>query len=186
MKKTIFLLFLLVGFGFSASAQISGGIKGGLNFAKLDYDLDGVDPKSKTGFHVGVFADISLAGIGIMPEAYISFQGSEFDGGGELDLTYIQVPILLKKSFAKVLNIHLGPQFGILTTAEDEDGEDVKEFLKGSDLSLAVGAGLDLPIGLSAGLRYVYGLSDINDSPADVKIQGRTIQLYASYKLFGN
>jgi hypothetical protein len=180
MKKTIFLLFLLVGFGYSASAQISGGIKGGLNFANVDVDGD---PDGRTGYHVGVFASIGAAGIFIQPELLYSAKGAE-----DFDLSYIEIPILLRKNFAKVLNIHLGPQFGILTSAESDFGTgsvDVKDELKGADLSAVFGAGVNLPGGLSAGGRYVLGLSDIDDG-FGTEIKNRTFQIYVGYKLFGN
>lgn len=177
MKKTIFLLFLLVGFGYSVSAQISGGIKGGLNFANLDAETD---PDGKTGYHFGGFLNIGMAGISIQPEVLFSTKGAE-----DIDLSYVEVPILLKKNFAKVVNIHLGPQFGFLTKAET-NGVDTKDFVKGTDFSAVFGAGLDLPMGISGGVRYVLGLSDINDFDGAPEVKNKTFQVYIGYALFGN
>lgn len=179
MKK-ILIIAALVACGNLASAQISGGIKGGVNFANIDVDGD---PDGKTGYHVGVFASFGAAGIFIQPELLYSAKGAE-----DFDLTYIEIPILLRKNFAKVLNIHLGPQFGILTKGEIDTGVgtvDVKDELKGSDLSAVFGAGVNLPGGLSAGGRYILGLSDIDDG-FGTEIKNRTFQLYVGYKLFGN
>ncbi|MEQ8927533.1 MAG: PorT family protein, partial [Fulvivirga sp.] len=103
MKKLL-LLFSFIAISSFGYAQISGGIKGGVNFANVDADGD---PDGKTGYHVGAFLEIGAAGIFIQPEVLYSFKGAE-----DFDLTYIEVPILLKKNFAKVLNVHLGPQFG--------------------------------------------------------------------------
>lgn len=177
MKKITILALFVICTVVGANAQVALGIKGGLNFASLDgKDLD-VD--SKTGYHFGAFAEIGLAGIAIQPELLFSTKG-----GDDFDLTYLEVPVLLKKNFAKVLNVHLGPQFGILTKAEASD-VDVKDFLKSTDLSLAVGAGLNLPVGLIGGVRYVYGLSDINDG-LGTEIKNRTIQVYVGWKFAGN
>lgn len=184
MKKLLFFIVLL-SFTTVGYSQLKGGIKGGLNLSQLD--ADGADASNRTGFHGGLYFEASLAGFGIMPEVLFSSQGSEFDGGGEFNLSYVQVPVLFKKSFAKVLNFHIGPQFGILLNAENEDGTDIKDSLKGSDLSLALGVGADLPAGISGGLRYVYGLSDIaDDAGFGTEINSRTIQIYIGYKLFGN
>ncbi|MEQ8926404.1 MAG: hypothetical protein RLO81_11355, partial [Fulvivirga sp.] len=76
-----------------------------------------------------------------------------------------------------------------LTQAEADFGggsQDIKDELKGMDLSAVVGAGLNLPGGLSAGLRYVLGLSDIADNDALPETKNRTFQIYVGYKLFGN
>lgn len=186
MKKLLFL-FALVCFNTVGYSQISGGIKGGLNFANADIDAALLEnPDNKTGYHAGLFLEIGLAGFHIMPEVLYSFKGAE-----DYDFTYLEVPILFKKSFAKVLNIHLGPQFGFLTSAEFDSellGDlDIKDELKSTDLSAVVGAGVDLPAGISGGIRYVFGLSDVNDNffSSDTEIKNRTLQVYLGYKLFG-
>lgn len=183
MKKTLLLLVAVFAFGFTQAQEIKGGIKGGLNLSSVDTD----GASNRTGFHAGLYLDAGLAGFNIMPEVLFSSKGAEFDGGGEFNLTYVEIPVLFKKGFAKVLNVHLGPQFGLLLSAEDQDGNDLKEGLKGSDLSGVIGAGVDLPGGLSGGVRYVLGLSDINDiDGASESIKNKTIQVYIGYKLFGN
>jgi len=184
MKKSILLIVFAFAAVSFANAQVGFGIKGGLNFANVDVTGD---PDGRTGFHAGVFAEIGLAGIAIQPEVLFSAKGAD-----DFDLSYIEIPILLKKNFAKVLNIHVGPQFGFLTNAEANFGagdEDIQDFLKSSDISGVVGAGVDLPAGIGGGLRYVFGFSDINDTldfgAGAPEIQNRTFQIYVSYK-FGD
>lgn len=178
MKKIVFALSLILIVAFAANAQVSLGIKGGLNFANIDA---AGDPSSKTGYHFGSFAEIGLGGFNLQPEVLFSVKGAE-----DFDLSYLEVPVLFKKDFAKVLNVHIGPQFGFLTSAKaqiNNNEEDVKEFLKSSDLSAVFGAGLNLPMGLVAGGRYVLGLSDINDQflPGE-EIKNKTFQVYVGYK----
>jgi hypothetical protein len=188
MKKILLLTMVFIGAYSFANAQVSGGIKGGLNLANIDTDGS---PDGTTGYHAGVFLNFGFAGISLQPEVLYSVKGAK-----DFDLTYVEVPILLKKNFAKVINIHLGPQFGFLTKAEgiDVDGDgnsvigaDIKDQLKTSDLSLVFGAGVDFPMGLSGGLRYVLGLSDVNDKYFITagKIKNKTFQIYIGYKLFG-
>ena len=186
MKK-ILLFVALVCFCSAGYAQVKGGLKAGLNFANTDIDADGIDPDSRTGYHAGLFLEIGLAGFHIMPEVLYSFKGAD-----DYDFAYLEVPILFKKNFAKVLNIHLGPQFGFLTSAEFDAGVlgdvDIQDELKSTDLSAVIGAGVDLPAGISGGVRYVFGLSDVNDGfiSSDTEIRNRTLQVYVGYKLFGN
>ena len=175
MKKTLLVLSLVAITVLGAQAQKARvGLKGGLNFANLDVESD-LD--SKTGFHFGAYAELGIGGISIMPEFLFSTKGAK-----DVDLSYVEIPVLLKKSFAKVLNVHVGPQFGFLTKAEN-DGADFKETLKGSDISGIFGLGLDIK-GVTAGARYVHGLSNIDDSDSG-KTKNKTFQVYVGYKLFG-
>lgn len=176
MKKTLLVLSLIILTVLGAEAQKARvGLKAGANFANVDA---AGDPESKTGFHFGLYAELGAGGFSIMPELLFSTKGAK-----DFDLTYIEVPVLLKKSFAKVLNFHVGPQFGFLTKAE-ADGVDFKDFMKGTDVSAVFGAGLDLPGGLTAGARYVLGLTAIEDF-GSVSIKNKTFQVYVGYKLFG-
>jgi len=187
MKKISILAVCLFGFIVGTNAQVALGIKGGLNFANVDADDAFGDPDSKTGYHFGAFLEVGLGGIHLQPELLFSVKGTD-----DVDLSYVEVPILLKKNFAKVLNVHFGPQFGFLTSAEgdlDADGsdEDIKDFFKSSDLSAVIGAGVNAPFGLTAGIRYVYGLSDVWDNDLlDTEIKNRTTQIYVGWKFAGN
>jgi len=176
MKKTLLLLSLIILTVFGAEAQKARlGLKAGANFANFD---QAGNPDGKTGFHFGAYAELGAGGFSIMPELLFSTKGAK-----DVDLSYVEIPILLKKSFAKVLNFHVGPQFGFLTKA-DFGGVDGKDFVKGTDVSAVFGVGVDLPGGLTAGGRYVLGLGDIDDT-GSVETKNKTFQIYIGYKLFG-
>ncbi|MEP1095704.1 MAG: porin family protein [Cyclobacteriaceae bacterium] len=181
MKKTILTLslalFALIGFG---QAKLEIGVKAGANFANTNID----DANSITSLHGGAYGLIKLASIGIQPEILFSKQGSEFSGGSEIDLSYVNVPVMLKFYFPGGINLQAGPQFGILTKAEDEDGVDLKDGLKSSDISAAIGAGWDAPFGLQASVRYVLGLTDVNDLAGGTEVKNKTFQVSIGYSLF--
>ena len=181
-KLTLIFAVLLLSAG-TAFSQAGVGIKGGMNFATLN-NVDDID--SRTGFHFGVFGQIPLSkNIALQPEALISTQGAKLDIG-DVNLNYIQVPILLRLTIIKILNIHFGPQFGFNTKAELGDS-DIKEFVKGTDFSAAVGAGVNLPFRLEAGLRYNIGISDISDGGIEfADAQNRNFQLYAAWRFLGS
>ena len=194
MKRTalIFTVMLISTLAWS-QAQVAIGLKGGPNFASINTkESAGENYKSRTGFHVGAFALIKLTKIGIQPEILFSQQGSKLKVDGknlERDFTYFNVPIILKLYTIAGINLQLGPQFGFVTKAESEyiDGnndvktEDIKNKLKGSDMSLALGAGWDLPFGLTIDGRYNWGLSDINDSSGDA-VKNQVWQVSVGYK----
>lgn len=181
----------------NAQVQFAVGIKGGPNFAKINAD-DGVagNYKNRTGFHAGAFALIKLTKIGIQPELIFSQQGStvKFNSQDlEQNFTYINVPIILKLYTVAGINLQLGPQFGFNNKAEVETlvggvktTMDVKDRLKGTDLTLALGAGWDLPFGLTIDARYNMGLSKVYDNAPNQqteKAKNQVFQVSVGFKL---
>lgn len=196
MKKTelfiTLLLFCALAYQSHAQAQVSLGVKAGLNFAKLDVNSSASENyESRTGYHAGAFGLIKLAMIGIQPEVMFSRQGSKYEfNSQQLDANfdYINIPIIFKWYLAAGFNLQAGPQFGFLSKAEVEDAvtsamTDVKEFYKGSDTSMAVGIGWDLPLGITLDARYNFGLSDISDNSFIPETKNQVFQLSVGYKL---
>lgn len=190
MKKILLSVFALCAFAAVSNAQISGGLKAGLNFANQNYDADGlsISPDARTAFHFGAFANLSLSdNLGLQPELLYSAQGSEFDGS-ESNVNYLTLPVLVRYNINDMFSAHVGPQLGFLLSAEDEDGNDFSDSVTGTDLGLAFGAQVDLPVGFVGGVRYILGLSDINDddTASALEVRNRNFQIYVGYKLFGN
>lgn len=192
---TVFLAFAVVS-AFS-QVEVALGLKAGPNFATINADADaGTNYKSRTGFHGGVFTLFKFTKIGIQPELIFSQQGTtvEFDNQDyNSNFTYLNIPVMLKLYLAAGLNLQLGPQFGFVTKATQEfpdpvsgniSEEDIKDELKGSDLSLGIGAGWDLPFGLTIDARYNLGLSKINDKSQSEDAKNQVIQLSLGYKIF--
>ncbi|MGE0588137.1 MAG: outer membrane beta-barrel protein, partial [Cyclobacteriaceae bacterium] len=102
---------------------------------------------------------------------------------------YINIPIILKLYLVAGLNLQAGPQFGFTTTSEIKETiggvsttTDIKDELnKKSDTSIALGAGWDLPFGLTIDARYNIGVSDFSYSGVDFK--NKVIQVSLGYKL---
>lgn len=196
MKKIVLLICLVGAFGFSqnaqAQAQFALGLKGGLNIAKFDISQGTSNIDNRTGYHGGAFALFKFAKFGIQPEVIFSKQGSDFKvstDSYEANFDYINIPIILKLYLVAGLNIQAGPQFGFLTTSEIKSTvsgikstEDVKDQLnKKSDTSIALGAGWDLPFGLTLDARYNLGLSEFKlDNGPDIK--NKVIQISLGYK----
>jgi hypothetical protein len=196
MKRiSVTLMLAFIAFTAFSQAEVAIGLKAGPNFAKINTDAD-VDAnfKSRTGFHAGAFALVKLTKIGIQPELIFSQQGStiEIDNEDyEANYSYMNIPVMLKLYLAAGLNLQLGPQFGFITKATQEyenasggvSKEDIKDQLKGSDLSLGMGAGWDLPFGLTIDARYNLGLSKINEKDAPIEAKNQVFQVSLGYKI---
>jgi hypothetical protein len=189
MKKIIGAAILMAGsVGAFAQASIGIGVKGGLNFAKIDGTSSvGDNYKSRTGYHFGAFTLIKVGKIGIQPEVLFSKQGSKVSRPNTQDFdanfNYINIPVIVKLYTVAGINLQVGPQFGFLSRAEIDD-KDVKDSFKNSDVSLALGAGWDLPFGLKIDARYNLGLTKIDNDAAYSNIKNQVIQVSLGYILF--
>lgn len=187
MKKLIVFLFLVASFSAFSQAEVSLGLKAGVNLSKLN--TDDVETSNITAFHGGAFALFKFTKIGIQPEFLFSQQGSSIDdvnGSPEdLKMSYITIPVMLKFYLAAGFNIQAGPQFGFLNSAELKGVNNVEEGLASSDMSANVGVAWDAPFGLVLDARYNIGLSDVNDgSQIDGEIKSNVFQFSVGYKLF--
>jgi hypothetical protein len=191
MKK-ILSLFAFVGLmTLGAQAQgISGGVKLGMNLANQTVSAEGftVSPSFRTSIHFGGYLTAMLSEkFGVQPELLYSGQGYK-QNGGTMKVNYITVPVLARLNFTEVVSMHLGPQIGFLMSAKTEfngETEDVKDFVKGTDIGAAIGVGVDLPMGLNFSGRFVKGLSNIADDGSDYKYKNYALQFSVGYKLFG-
>ncbi|MCA4895898.1 MAG: PorT family protein [Cytophagales bacterium] len=198
MKKVVFVLlflFAVVSQSFS-QASIALGVKGGLNFANVDASSPSTAYNSKTGYHAGAYLSIKLAKIGIQPEIIFSRQGSSIKplNGTSLDtrFDYVNIPVILKLYLVGGLNLQAGPQFGFLASASQDavagGSVDIKNTLKSSDITAALGLGWDLPFGLNIDARYNLGLTKINDVAGSADAKNQVIQVSVGFNLlkFGN
>jgi hypothetical protein len=180
-----------------SQAEFSLGIKAGPNFSNIDTKSSpGANYDNRTGFHGGGFALIKMTKIGIQPELLFSQQGTTVKINQhdlKQSFNYINIPVIFKLYTIAGINIQVGPQFGFVSSAKgdtiDDLGnvrtdQDIKNQLKSSDFSAALGVGWDLPFGLSIDGRYNLGLSDVNKNAAAETIKNQVWQFSLGYKLF--
>jgi hypothetical protein len=205
MKKTnlVIVMLLLTASGAFAQTQFAVGIKGGPNFANINTSESlGANYDNRTGWNAGAFVLIRGERIGFQPEVLFSQQGTKFHyntNSPELkaNFSYVNIPLIVKLYTVAGINLQVGPQIGLLTSAEREDfatgqsgpitKQDVKDDFKKTDFSLALGLGWDLPLGFSIDGRYNWGLSDINDGASGASnstIKNQVWQVSVGYKLF--
>lgn len=181
MKKLVMIAAVTVfGFTMLQAQEVKLGAKAGANFAKLTGD-DVEDADGRTGFHLGVLAEIPFnEKWAIQPEILYSQKGLQsksdfFDGEIEtkLKLDYITVPIMGKYYFTDALSLEFGPELGFRAKAEQEieitgenDGglegtEDIKDDISGFDFGAGGGLAYQLNNGLFLQARYIIGLTNI-------------------------
>ena len=193
----------------SASAQsepVRLGVLGGVNFATLRSDLDGLYvPRNRTGFVGGVQLIAPLGGmVSLEVDGLYAMKGAKL-GGSSVNVTgnfnYIEFPALLRLDLAKTspispyvvagptLAVRVGCSFSVkvfLSISSDCDRVDNyldAKLTKTFDAGVVVGGGLDFAIGtntVSFGARYTYGLVDLADVGS---IRNRAISLLAGVSM---
>ena len=182
---------LFIGFAFllsaasPAAAQLTFGVKGGLNVAKLSFDPDeGFTPENRMGLVVGMLVTQPLRSrFGLQLEALYSQKGTKdefsedgFDFKQTFELDYFEIPVLaniaVTSSDTVRFSVNAGPTFGFLVNdkqvtefegeKEESDIEDVKSY----DIGFALGGAVQTRQ-LIFDARYTWGLTNLNDDPDD-------------------
>lgn len=172
MKKiNAFVLAFLLSLVATAQDKPKFGLKGGLNVSTLNYD-NGTDADWRTGFHLGGLSHIHLTpSFSLQPEIYYSSQGAKLPYNTSdklnLNLSYINVPVLLQYNFANGFRLQGGPQIGFLVGVSDKVGDNELNLRKTSDYKAV---DVSIPLGLSylgysgfgVDTRYNIGLTNVN------------------------
>jgi hypothetical protein len=170
MKKYLLCLAMLVVVSITAKAQFSLGIKGGVNFSKIN--TDNLSSSTRTGYQAGLFARIG-GGLYVQPEMYLSGTGSNFHSddnsvSGHVNFTNLNIPVLIGKRFgtgSANFRIMAGPIYtSVLSHSLSQSISDAyHDFGKYNNGTLGYQAGIGVDIlGLTTDLRYEGGLTKIN------------------------
>ncbi|MDT0644840.1 PorT family protein [Zunongwangia sp. F363] len=154
MKKLMFLALALCGMNLVAQ-ESSFGIKGGLNYgATGDYEnlSEVVDDasqieegKERTGYHLGFFGKIGIAGIFLQPELLYTRLTTEYPAFDYV-VQKIDAPVLLGVNVLGPLNIKAGPSFQYILSNELEDTN-----LEIGDVEEEITVGYQLGVGVNLG-----------------------------------
>jgi len=187
-------------------AQISFGIKGGVNVAEFSFQDQGtsIPQSSINGFTLGGVLEIGLGGnLFLQPEAVFVQKGSELNTAItslKTNVNYLDIPILLKIKIlnSNLLNINLlgGPSFGLALNGEETAGGQTVDInfggengLKRFDLGINAGGGIGVnlgSIGVFGDVRYLFGVSNISeDANREIKNKGLNLSVGLMFKLLG-
>lgn len=198
----IFVLGLIANLAV-AQSNARVGIKGGLNVSNLYVDeVDDENPRF--GFNAGVYAQLFSSDVfAIQPEVLFSTKGTRTeydnlfgDGALKFNLNYLELPVLAVFKLGDAAEIHVGPYFSYLLSANvdaDGDVDGYEDFDRDNfnawDYGLAAGIGFNLG-NAQIGARYNYGLQKLANSDLANTFLGDSknscAQVYISFNLNGN
>jgi hypothetical protein len=186
MKKVISVLMVTVALMMAAPAQaqlFKLGLKGGMDFSKLDFDAKSVKDATdnSTGFFIGPMAEVTLPLVGLGVDGAVMFAQR---GKDDLKQQGVEVPLNLKYT------IGLGSMFGFYLAAgpdfffnlKDIDVKDLEA--KKTQVALNLGAGLKLLRKLQVGVNYQIPMGDSfewKDAGAVVSAKNKTWQVSLAY-----
>ena len=193
MKKVLCTLFVAVccmAMAIPANAQVSFGVKGGLNLSKMDWKIADTTinnvKENSTGFFIGpmIEATVPIVGLGVDGAVMYSQRGS-----GDLKQQGIEVPVNLKYSIGlgdmAAIFFAAGPDFYFNLKDVDSDIPGIDIDKKGAQVGLNLGAGVKLINHVQIGVNYQFALGNSFDIKsvvnANVKNKLNTWQISLAY-----
>ena len=140
---------------------------------------DFVNINTKLGGYIGGIAEIPafFDSFYIQPEFFLSLKGADV-GPGNLNLYYLQLPVMAKYHITDEIAVELGPQVGFLIGDNGEKAPLSNVNPNGFDFGMNIGGGYLLNNTFYFQLRFEAGLSRVLD---DVDLRNRTASIGASY-----
>ena len=191
-----------------ASAQlppkpnIDLGIKVGANFAQLNGD--DWEGGYKANYLAGIFTGLRFKKFGVQVEGF--FSQTKYTTSGQsfydkyhtkvefkptantakksnFNVGYINIPVLLQYKVLPMLWVQAGPQYAGIVSVRDADDlvQDSKQLFKDGSFCGVVGLEAKLPVKVVVGARYVFGLSNVNNTSISGAWQQNTIQIHAGF-----
>lgn len=184
--KISVLVFLLSARYLTSSAQVSFGVKAGLNlsslvnYERLEISL-GDGPKN-VGFYLGGYANIPFTKkFSFQPELQFSRRSSQ--GFNLVNLDYIELPILIVYAPFRTVQFEFGSNAGILISPTNSL---YSNYQKNFDFGLTGGVCYNLPKGFFVGIRYYHGLAlvqRIDGGLSQRDTYSRVLQFNVGYKI---
>ncbi|MDH3711510.1 MAG: PorT family protein [Cyclobacteriaceae bacterium] len=175
MKTSFFIGCFILIFSPLQAQNWELGVKGGLNIAKVRVVNDD-DRSSKLGANLGGFIRTDLSdNMDIQGEVQLSFQG--WDG---VNVTYINIPVVVKYYVAEQFDVFAGPQLGLLVSAEGNR----EPLLNETDIGINFGAEYHINEIIGVGANFNTGLSNVLiDDEGNRKFRNRVFQVFVAYRL---
>lgn len=197
-KKVICLSFIICHLPFNeAQAQVSFGIKGGLNETKLSLNQSDLEESisNKSGFFIGPTVRFTLPMVSLSMDAAVLYDQREAevkDTGEKLQQKSVQIPIHARYGFGlgafASLYLYAGPQFGFNVGGDTEKQKVSDWSLKTANISGNAGLGLMFANHLQVSVNYNFALSKnaeykiIKDGVEDnAKVKNNAWQIALAY-----
>lgn len=192
MKRFTVLLILTFGISVYSFGQLRGGFKGGFNYSDLliTTTVDSLDNSvfgAKPGYNIGCFVNVPFSlNLGMQVEVLLSNKGYKNKSGDiaqNVNLNYISWPIMFYYRPTEKLDLEVGPEFGLLITAND--------LIKSFDMGINVGIRYYVSDLLDIAFRYNMGMPETfkDRKSYEENIPGTyansTFQLTFGFSIFG-
>ena len=204
-SKSILCALALIAAPAFVSAQkmlpfsIDLGPKIGVNFNTLNGNS--WNGQYKTNLLGGIFAGIHGKRVGVVAEGLFSQSrytvGKDFHTlyekyyndisdslkEGSFRVNYLSVPLLAQVKLFPMIWLQLGPQFSTIVSVKDVDGllDDAAGIFKSGHISGIGGLEAKLPFGLRISGRYVFGLTNANNTTVADTWKQRSVQIAVGY-----
>ena len=194
MKKLfVSLLFVIFTGAVFAQPVFDLGLKGGVNFSKMCFDLDDYTSESIIKSHMGAFARIGWNRVFIQPEVYFSGKGGDVTDNilntiSSFDYKSVDVPVLfgVKMIKGKVFSLYgvAGPVFSGITSEDISGNKNTfdKNFYEPHYFSMQYGLGVDV-LFMTLDARFEQGLDDFY-SHSGLNASNRTFMVSLGFKIF--
>ena len=169
---------------------LSGGLlntNADINISALGFNLANIDAINKTGFYIGVAADIAASEkFHIQPELTYGSAG---------DLAFVYLPVMAKYYATDKFFLQAGPQLSFSTNLNDikqairdvqgvvGNNGNIDDVLKSTAIELGFGLGFDVTEKFAIQGRYGISLTDRYDGPlgGSLDVNNATIQIGVLY-----
>lgn len=177
--------------------KFGAGVKAGINYATqfTESNASGVKFQSIIGIHAGAYVNYFLLDyVAVQAELLFSDKGSKWQNAfydARYDLTYIDLPLLIKFQPVPLFNIHAGTQLSYLLMASQKDyGTGQKTNVRGNyykfDPAVVVGVEANLPNRINLTVRYILGLTTATTGAPYTEIwKNKSFQVSLGYRIIG-
>lgn len=189
MKNIYLTLCMLLCLTLGAQAQrtTAFGLKAGVNVATIDgKGVDEID--FRLGYHVGGMVNVPIVlGVSVQPEFLFSLKGTgqTSTSPDNLNLLYLEIPLMVKVMLNENFNLQFGPYGGFLLNAKQGEAN-IKSAYKNFDSGVGLGLGYVLGDRVTLDARYVYGLSQVYEDSGRGDAGNRVFQVSLGFLLGGN
>ena len=191
MRKLLLSLFLItITASLFAQLNFDLGIKGGVNFSKISFEMNDYRAESVTRSHFGAFSRIGWNRIFIQPEFYFSGKGGDVTSDikstvTSFDYKTMDIPVLLgfRLVKGKSFDFHVvaGPVFSNITS-ERVKGDNLvnKSFYEDNYVGIQSGLGMDIFF-ITFDARMENGLGEFYNQPG-ASGKNQTLMLSVGFK----
>jgi hypothetical protein len=197
IRRRVVWASVLVCLALPAAAGAQGlqfGVKAGVSLSTMDFGGEDVALERRTGLLAGGFVTMPIARrLGLQAEAVYVTKGVALEGpfASEVDLDYLELPVLARARLAGPLFAVAGPAFayrlrarGRTTFLGETDEADLSDEFEPWDVGLAAGLGLTIRRRFEVEVRYTYGLRNIDIRRGDdgPSVTNRAVALSGAFR----